>query len=200
MLAFRKPSHNAIRAFLASQSQLALQYNPVPELGTTAPRAFKRDHTRVMLGVGDVAFAHAKAALISWRQFPKGWIEVWPADAPIELGKTVAVVAWAAGLWSLNACRIIAVIDESLPHERFGFTYATLPHHAAFGEERFLIERDGQTGAVWYDLSAISRPNGLLPRLGYPMMRGVQGRFRKESAEAMRLAVNGLHTERLSTG
>ena len=71
----------------------------------------------------------------------------------------------------------------------FGFAYGSLPGHAASGEERFLIEWDPSDDSVWYDLSSFSRPNGWLARLGAPYLRRFQARFARESAEAMRRAV-----------
>jgi len=38
---------------------------------------------------------------------------------------------------------------------------------------------------VWYDILAFSRPNQVLTRLGYPLVRRIQKRFAKDSAAAM---------------
>ena len=124
-------------------------------------------------------------------QFRLGWVEAYPPDTPIVVGEIVAVIARAIGLWSLNACRIIYVVDESVPIRRFGFAYGTLADHVASGEERFLVEWDRATGAVWYDILAFSRPRHFLTRLGYPYMRRTQSRFRKESGAAMVRAARG---------
>ena len=43
--------------------------------------------------------------------------------------------------------------------------------------------------AVWYHLLAFSRPQQLLPRLGYPFARRLQQCFASDSAAAMRRAV-----------
>ena len=68
--------------------------------------------------------------------------------------------------------------------------YGTLPGHVESGEERFLIEWDRDTDRVCYDILAFSRPNHLLTRLGYPLVRRSQKRFGRDSAEAMFRAVN----------
>ena len=47
------------------------------------------------------------------------------------------LLARALGLWVLNACRIVYVIEEDGPLRRFAFAYGTLPEHAESGEERF---------------------------------------------------------------
>ena len=132
-----------------------------------------------------MVFTKAKLALGRWDQFRLGWMEAWPPETPIHTGEVVAVITHEIGLWWLNACRIVYVVDELGPIRRFGFAYGTLPNHAGTGEERFLVEWDRASGEVWYDILAFSRPHQLLPRLGYPYMRRVQKRFGKESAAAM---------------
>ncbi|HZZ77883.1 MAG TPA: DUF1990 family protein, partial [Gemmataceae bacterium] len=71
------------------------------------------DHTRIKLGEGETTFKAARHALENWRQFDLGWLEAWSPDTPIKSGEVVAVVARAIGLWWLNACRIVYVIDEA---------------------------------------------------------------------------------------
>ena len=107
-----------------------------------------------------------------------------PAGAPLEVGTTVAVVARVLGLWWLNAARIVETIDGP---DRFGIVYATLPSHAERGLERFLVER--VDGEVRYALRAVSRPRHPLARLGYPVTRLHQRRFRRDSLAGMRRAV-----------
>ena len=97
----------------------------------------------------------------------------------------MAVLARFVGFWWANACRIIYVVDETEPNCKFGFAYGTLPDHAESGEERFLVEWDRKSGEVYYDILAFSRPHHILARLGYPWVRRVQKRFRRDSAAAM---------------
>ena len=141
---------------------------------------------------GEKVFAAAKAALERWQQFRLGWLEASPEDTPIKEGQVVAILARSIGLWWLNACRIVAVVNEDGPVKRFGFAYGTLPDHAGSGEERFLVEWDREEGSVWYDILAFSRPRHFLARLGYPWVRRVQKRFGRESAAAMRRAVGAV--------
>jgi uncharacterized protein (UPF0548 family) len=185
MLSFRKPTSGTIREFLGTQSKLDFTYTAIGATATVPPKGFAVDHTRVKLGEGEAVFLSAKAALENWVQFRLGWVEACPLETPIGVGEVVAVIARAIGLWSLNACRIIYVVDEPAPIRRFGFAYGTLADHMASGEERFLVEWDRATGEVWYDILAFSRPRQFLTRLGYPYMRRVQRRFRKESGAAM---------------
>jgi len=89
------------------------------------------------------------------------------------------------GFYSLNACRIVYVVDEEGPIERFGFAYGTLGEHAESGEERFTVEWNRDDDMVWYDILAFSRPRQMLARLGYPLSRSLQKKFAKGSKLAM---------------
>ncbi len=79
------------------------------------------------------------------------------------------------------------VADET--HARFGFAYGTLTNHAENGEELFEVFLDTQTDDVIYRIRAVSRPQAALARMGYPVVRHLQARFRRDSAAAMRRAV-----------
>jgi uncharacterized protein (UPF0548 family) len=187
MITLRKPSAATVRAFLASQSGLDLSYPEVGATATVPPGGYAVDHTRIRLGEGEAVFASAKAALGRWEQFNLGWVRAWSPDDSIEAGGLVGVTGRAVGLWWLNACRVVYVVDErDGPVTRFGFAYGTLPEHAESGEERFLIEWDrAGGGSVWYDILAFSRPKQFLARLGHPWVRRLQKRFGRDSAKAM---------------
>ena len=121
--------------------------------------------------------------------FNLNWITLhWPST-PIRAGENVAVLARYSGVFWLNACRIVYVVEQAEPVRRFGFAYGTLEDHAESGEERFTVEWNRETDEVWYDLLAFSRPNQVLVRLGYPLARRLQKRFAADSKEAMVRAV-----------
>ena len=185
MLLFCKPTLKTIQAFLENQRPLDFTYREAELIDSAR---YDRDHTRVKLGQGNEVFAAAKTALRNWQHFRLGWIEAWPSDTPIQEGQIVAVLASQMGIWWLNACRIIKVIDDDTT-KRFGFAYGTLPGHVESGEEQFLIEMD-QAGSVWYDILAFSRPRHILARIGYLYIRRIQKRFAKHSAAAMHRAVD----------
>ena len=188
MLSLRKPSAKKLRDFLATQSKLDLTYLAVGATAAVPPAGYVVDRTRIKLGEGTGTFAAAKAALERWEQFRLGWVEAWPPETPIQAGQVVAVIARLFGLWWLNACRIVYVLDEEGPVKRFGFAYGTLLEHAESGEERFTVEWHEAGDAVWYDILAFSQPQQLLPRWGYPFARRLQKRFARDSAAAMRRA------------
>ena len=73
------------------------------------------------------------------------------------------------GLWSLNASRVVYVVDEPGPVHRFGFAYGTLPDHVETGEGAISpSEWDAASGDVWDDIFAFSRPLLTLMRVGTP--------------------------------
>jgi uncharacterized protein (UPF0548 family) len=189
MLSLRKPSTERLWEFLGAQTKLDLTYSAVGATAAVPPAGYVVDRTRIKLGEGARIFAAAKAALGRWEHFRLGWVETWPPDTPIQAGQVVAVFARLFGLWWLNACRIVYVVDAAGPVKRYGFAYGTLPEHAESGEERFTVEWHEEGDAVWYDIVAFSRPQQLLTRLGYPLVRRLQKRFARDSAAAMVRAV-----------
>ena len=190
MFSLRKPTMGSVRRVLKRQAVLDFSYPAVGATATSQPAGYVTDRTRIMLGSGEPIFLAAKAALQRWEHFRLGWVEPWPPETPIQSGEVVAIMAWTAGLWTLNCCRIVYVVDEAGSITRFGFAYGTLPGHVESGEELFQIEWDQNTNRVWYDILAFSRPNHFLTRLAYPLVRHTQKRFGRVSAAAMFRAVN----------
>ncbi len=190
MFRFTKPDEPTIRTFLQSQSSLELTYSAIGSTGGTPPSGYVVDHARAKLGEGEAAFVRAQAALRNWSQFRLGWVEPFWPETPLEPGHTVAVLAHVFGLWSLNAARIVYVVQEQEPVRRFGFAYGTLPDHVESGEERFTVEWNQDDDSVWYDILAFSRPNHILARLGYSMTRRTQRRFAQGSLAAMKREVD----------
>lgn len=192
MFSLRKPSSESIRQFLSDQKNRDFTYSAVGGTGGTPPASFVVDHTRIQLGKGQSVFDAAKMAIKRWEHFELGWVETSSKDIPIERGQIVGVLASVFGVWVLNACRIVSVIDEAGDVCRFGFVYGTLPGHVESGEERFQVEWNRSDDTVWYDILAFSRPNHVLTRLGYPIVRRIQKQFARDSAAAMQVGVSRL--------
>jgi uncharacterized protein (UPF0548 family) len=187
MFFISRPSAAAIDAFLESRKNDSYSYPDVGATRTPAPPAgYVVDHNRIKLGRGDMDFERAKQAIRQWKMFEVPGLELFYPDTPIEAGRDVALLAGHLGFYSLNACRVVYVIDE---RERFGFAYGTLSEHAESGEERFTVELDPGTGEIWYDIYAFSRPGHLLVKLGYPYSRYRQKAFSTGSKAAMLNAV-----------
>jgi uncharacterized protein (UPF0548 family) len=188
-----KPSDEQIRNLIAAQRNAPFSYPDVGATGGTPPARFRVDHNRIRLGAGEATFNRAVAAVKRWEMFNFPWMQLcWP-DALIAVGTTVAMLASSFGLWTLNACRIVYVIEEGGSAKRYGFAYGTLPEHVARGEERFQVEWNRADDSVWYDIIAFSQPNQLLARLGYPAMRIAQKRFARDSKHALIRAVSAPH-------
>jgi uncharacterized protein (UPF0548 family) len=189
MLCWSKPSVDSINAFLSVQQKEDFSY---PEVGSSrqrAPNGYTVDHNRIKLGKGVDTFDRAKSAIRQWKMFEMPWIHLFWPHAPIETGSTVGVLVSHFGLWSMNACRIVYVVEEHGSAERYGFAYGTLPEHAEMGEERFTVEFNRGDQTAWYDIYAFSRPHALA-RLAYPLSRALQKRFARDSLVAMQKACN----------
>lgn len=126
MFSFRRPSVESVRRFLSEQDTLDFTYSAVGATFSTPPAGFVVDHTRIKIGEGERVFDAAKMAIKCWEHFQLGWVESSSRDISIEKGQVVGVTARVFGLWSLNACRIVSVIDETGNISRYGFVYGTL--------------------------------------------------------------------------
>lgn len=146
------------------------------------PNGFAHDHSRSRLGQDEPTFSSAKLAFERWVPLDLDWVSVVNSKASVVPGQIVAVQAQTLGLWTLNLSRITETVDTE---SRFGFIYATTAMHVEFGEERFLLEFDEETGSVWYEIEAVSRPRSLLARLGFPFTRAFQHRLARDSHRRM---------------
>jgi uncharacterized protein (UPF0548 family) len=183
-LSLSVPSDDEVREFLLEIGDSPFSYAEVgASRDQSRPVGFLNyDHNRIELGRGAVVWERAKAAICSWTMFKHSLTQIFWPNTPIVSGNNLGVVAHHLGFHSLNATRIVYVIDEP---RRFGFAYGTLEHHAESGEERFLLEWDKATDIVRYDLYAFSRPRALLARLGAPYSRKLQKDFARLSMAAM---------------
>jgi uncharacterized protein (UPF0548 family) len=187
MFLARRPSPATIDRFVRDSQELPLSYGPIGLVrGEQARRGL--DEAIVAIGRGEADFARARAALMAWRQFDIGWIETFPRHAPVSVGTVVAVLIRHLGFWSLNGCRVIYNVDGPDDATRFGFAYGTLTNHAESGEELFEVFIDPRTEDVMYRIRATSWPQAMLARVGQPIVRALQARFRGQSAEAMHRA------------
>jgi uncharacterized protein (UPF0548 family) len=189
MFLLRQPSDLQIRAFVTAQQQSSFSYSPVGiTRSASAAAGYTVDHNRVQLGSGAQCFDAAVRAIRQWKMFDLEWVRLFSDETRIEAGETVAVVVNHLRFWSMNACRIVYVIEDHAKLARYGFAYGTLAEHAERGEERFIVEWNQEDDTVWYDLLAFSKP-GPMARLGYPLARQLQKRFARDSKDAMKRAV-----------
>jgi uncharacterized protein (UPF0548 family) len=192
MFLLKEPTTERIRQFISSEREQPFSYAEVGASRHGNVKGYTVDRNRIKLGLGRGTYERAVAALQRWKHFDLGWVRIVPPETPIEVGATVAVLAKPFAFWSLNACRIVYLIedgpamnaDNGAPVKRFGFAYGTLLNHAERGEERFTIEWQANDDSVWYDILAFSQPN-LLAKMGYPITRRLQKNFARDSLAAM---------------
>jgi uncharacterized protein (UPF0548 family) len=191
MFRLRKPHELDLTQVRERSRDLPLSYAEVGCSRASTPAGYSVDSYRVRLGSGAATFARARTELRAWRMLRLGWVEpCWP-DTEVKEGMLVGTLARVFGLWAVNVCRIVYLMEEDGPVTRYGLAYGTLPGHAETGEERFLVEWDQQDDSVWYDIRAVSKPGGLLTRLGYPLTRRLQRRFGHDSLCVFAEAVRG---------
>jgi uncharacterized protein (UPF0548 family) len=190
MFLIKKPSNEQIQQFVLSQRDIPFSYSEVGATRDDPPGEYTIDHNRRKLGAGARVFERAVAALKEWKQFDLGWVQMVPAGTPIEAGSIVAILTKHFGFWSLNACRVVYLINEDGPVKKFGFAYGTLASHVERGEERFTIEWHADDDSVWYDILAFSRPNKFIVKLGLPLTRMLQKRFARDSLAVLAKTVD----------
>lgn len=188
MFLAHRPTAREIEEFIKQSINLPLSYEQVG-LAKQSPSDFKIDQASGVIGRGETAFERAKLALREWRHFELGWVEIFPKNAPIEPGTNVAVLVHHFWFWSLNGCRAVYDLGDRPDDTSFGFAYGTLTNHAEMGEEIFQLSISPESEEVSYSIRAASKPRAALARIGYPIARMLQARFRRDSIAAMRRAV-----------
>ena len=186
MFLLSRPSESQIESFLTQSQTLPLSYRPIGLAKEAAP-GFTSAELSETVGSGRQTFERAKVALTEWRHFKLGWVELFPRGASIEPGTVVAVLVHHLGLWSLNGCRVLYRIGDQ-GGATFGFAYGTLRNHAECGEEIFEVSLSEREEVI-YRIRAVSKPRAALARIGYPFTRMFQAKFRHDSIQAMRRAL-----------
>jgi uncharacterized protein (UPF0548 family) len=191
---FTAPLDDEVRRFIANQEHAGFAYSEVGASADTVPDGYNVDHNRIELGRGERVWQRTVAAVGAWQMFNIPWLRLYWPDTPIEVGAIVAISVCHFGFFSLNACRIVYVVDEdgvvtNAPVSRFGFANGTLGEHAESGEERFTVEWDRTSDNVFYDILAFSRPRHTLAKLTYPLSRSLQRAFADCSKVTMSNAV-----------
>ena len=188
MFLTHRPSPRELEEFMAASRQLPLSYEQVG-IARESPKGFTVDEASAVVGNGQQAFERARIALAKWRHFDLGWVELFPRDAAIEPGTIVAVVVHHLGLWSLNGCRVVYGLGDMRTGANFGFAYGTLTNHSEMGEESFEVLLETESEEVVYKIRAVSKPRAALARIGYPITRVFQERFRRDSITSLRRAI-----------
>ena len=163
------------------QSRTQLTYRAVEGTRKGRVRGYHNDRLAIRLGSGSDIFERGKRGVDHWKMFQQDWINLCWHHHKVRVGTVVGVAALHFGLWSLNPCRVVYVVDEP---GLFGFAYGTLADNVVSGEERFTVEWRPDD-SVWYEIRSFSRPRHWLAWLAYPLTRLAQKRFARGSLKAM---------------
>ena len=190
MFSLTAPSDDEVRRVIATQKDSGFSYPEVGASANSVPTGYNLDRNRIRLGSGETAWQQAVQAIRTWQMFSMPWLRFYWPSAPVQPGTEIAVSVYHFGFYSLNASRVVYVIDEDGPIRRFGVAHGTLAEHAESGEERFSVEWHRNDESVWYDILAFSRPRSMLARFGRPFSRSLQKKFAEASKLAMLHSVN----------
>jgi uncharacterized protein (UPF0548 family) len=189
-----RPCRQTIERFIEMSQELPLSYSPVG-LVRDETAGCHLDEAVVAIGRGTADFDRARTALAAWKQFGMDWVELFPRGASVEPGTVVAVLIRHLGFWSVNGCRVVYTVGDRHRGNHFGLAYGTLTNHAEGGEELFEVSLNPDSGEVTYRIRAVSWPRVTVTRIGYPITRWLQARFRRDSAKAIRRATRELASE-----
>jgi uncharacterized protein (UPF0548 family) len=195
MFLLGSPADDRIRQILAAQKRSPFSYRNTGATRTLLPAEYDVQRDRFLLGEGSRVFYKAKEAARKWRMFDIDWVRLYRPATPVAAKDMVAILVGRFGVWMVNLCRIVYVIDEP---RRYGFAYGTLGHHVLAGEQRFTVEwRDDNS--VWYEVLHFSREKHPLARIAYPLARKLRKIFRRDSGIAMQRASAVVDTSSLRT-
>lgn len=177
------PTAEELRSVLRASRNDAPSY---PEVGATrrgeTPEGYAGIRKSAVLSREPGAFPQACAGLRAWAPHRRAGISLLPATPALVEGETLLGCFRSFPFWVTTACRVVWVVDEEA---RFGFGYATLPHHPEQGEEAFVVERD-EEGEVRFVITAFSRPAHRLTRLASPVSKLIQARVTRHYLAGLR--------------
>ncbi|TVQ89985.1 MAG: DUF1990 domain-containing protein [Deltaproteobacteria bacterium] len=182
VLRLTRPTSAHVAGLVGASHNLPFSY---PHPGGTKgppPPGFLSDRQEQVVGRGRADFKALVEAICRWEMFDLSWVHLHDPEAPLVEGQVVAFSSWQLGLWVINLCRIVYLVDEQDAHgARFGFAYGTLPGHAVSGEELFEASFHAGSGEVRFAVAKFSRPIHPLVRLAGPVGRAVQDRFSRQA-------------------
>ena len=178
---FRQPPLSIRQQYLPktdfSYAEVGATKNDLPQ---QLSKQYKVDRYDGEIGKGTACFQEAKLALQKWSHFDLGWLHIQAPAPCVDL--VVPVVVRVFGIWTLNYCKVVYVIDEQ---DKWGFAYGTLSAHGEMGEERFMLYHNPANDVVSYEIVAFSKPQHWLAKVGYPLTRRLQRRFGRDSVAAI---------------
>ena len=176
MISLRRPTDQGIAEYRSHR----VGSDPTCAPSTSPPPGFRSERFSRHIGAGDTDFERARDGLQQWRAHRWAGVDVFPPNAQVTVGETVAIITRQLGLWVLAACRVSSVIDEA---DSFGFTYSTLPDHPECGYESFIVHRTSDR--VRFEIEAVSKPGVLLVQLARPVTEQLQKRATNRYLDAL---------------
>lgn len=187
-LRLTQPSLEALERTREAHEGVPFSYDDVGATGTAPPDGWPVDRRELRIGQGAVVWERARAAVAAWKMFDQAWLRLAPTGPP-RAGQTIAFASHQLGIWVLNTCRVVYVIDhEDDGGAEYGFAYGTLATHAVQGEERFLATWDKATDEVRFSVYKFSRPKHPMIKLVAPIAREIQAQFSDGALDAIRRA------------
>ncbi|GAA2157141.1 DUF1990 domain-containing protein [Kitasatospora kazusensis] len=165
-----------------------------PETGATTrpggplPAGYNHLRHRALIGYGRDVLERAGAAVTTWRMHRAAGVRV-RADA----GRAAPGVAveCAIGVGPLRLAAPCEVVWSTYERDRIGFAYGTRTGHPECGEESFVVELDSATGAVWFTVTAFSRPARWYTRLAGPVVPLCQRLYARRCGVTLRRLAAG---------
>lgn len=160
-----------------------------PDRGATArrplPAGYHHLHHRTRIGHGQAVFEAAGVAVTTFHAHRTSGMRV-----RVDAGGTGAVrpgsrVVVGIGLGPLRISAPCEVIWTAYEPRRVGFAYGTLTGHPESGEESFIVDMDTD-GAVWFTVTAFSRPSSWYTRLAGPVVPLLQRAYARRLGRRVR--------------
>ncbi|MFJ5547919.1 DUF1990 family protein [Streptomyces sp. NPDC093225] len=157
-----------------------------PERGATLrtplPAGYHHLRHRARVGTGRAAFEAAGTAVTTFAMHRAAGLRVRADREHAEPGVRLANALGIGPLAFAVPCEVVWAAYE---RDLMGFAYGTRPGHPERGEESFVVELDAD-GAVWFTVTAFSRPATWYTRLAGPVVPFLQMRFARLCARRLR--------------
>jgi uncharacterized protein (UPF0548 family) len=158
-----------------------------PEVGATLegpplPTGYALLAHRTPLGAGPEAFAAAGESVLSWRLHRAAGVGITATADRAAPGVRVRVVLGIGRVGLTAPCEVVWTLEEPT---RIGFAYGTLDGHPERGEESFLVEL-ADDGAVWFTVTAFSRPAAWYTRGAGPLVPLFQHLYARRLGRVLR--------------
>ncbi|MCP3818215.1 DUF1990 domain-containing protein [Streptomyces sp. A3M-1-3] len=162
-----------------------------PERGATAhrplPTGYHHLHHRTLVGHGRAAFEAAGAAVTTFRMHRRAGVRI---RADRERAQPGGAVECAIGFGPLRIVAPCEVVWTAYENDRVGFAYGTLARHPECGEESFVVHLAAD-GAVWFTVTAFSRPARWYSRLVGPVVPLLQRLYARRYGNTLRRIAAG---------